>query len=359
MLNPKTNNIIFTNEEYKLYSKHLIIDNIGINGQKRLKTAKVLMIGAGGLGCPAMLYLIASGIGYLGIIDNDYIEISNLPRQLLYKKNNINNLKTIQAKEKLQTINNKCKIIIHKYKLSKNNAAEIIKYYDIIIDGCDNFETKYIIDTICFNLHKTYIYGGIQNFEGQISVFNYKSGPRYIDIYPIQLNLNLNNCNNNGVINIIAGTIGLLQATETIKIILGIGKISYKKILVYNLLYSFLDKIKVYSKKIQSQAYEQTYIYNNKYISYTQFKEIKNTLNKHFLLIDIRSQNEFITKHMYQSINIPIQNFKIKNTIYFLQKYNKTHIIIIYCKNINRSLIVSNLLQKIHIKHFILNQIKS
>nr|QCI08067.1 Molybdopterin biosynthesis protein [Plumaria plumosa] len=250
MLNPNLKKINLREEEYTIYARHLILENIGINGQKRLKSSKILIIGAGGLGCPAILYLAALGIGYIGIIDEDRINRSNLSRQILFNQENNNQLKTICAKQRIQKINPQCKIITHSYKLTEYNAFEIIKYYNIIIDASDNFKTRYIINYTCYQLHKIHIYGGIQQFEGQISVFNYKSGPRYSDIYPKILNLKDFSCNLNGVLGIITGTIGILQATEAIKIILGVGKILHQDLLIYNSLYSSFKLIKVNSLKM-------------------------------------------------------------------------------------------------------------
>lgn len=357
MLNPNITLINLSEDEYNMYAKHLILENVGLNGQKRLKKAKVLVIGAGGLGCPAILYLVTSGIGYIGIIDNDYVDLSNLNRQILYSINNTNEMKTKSAKNKIQAINKRCKIITHDYKLFDENALEVIQYYDIIVDANDNFKTRYIIDKLCYKLHKIHIYGAIQEFEGQIAVFNYKNNNRYSNIYPKQLNLISNNCNNHGVIGTITGNIGIMQATEAIKIILGIGKIINNKILRCNLLNISFYQTKIYNLK-KSQKLKKNFFFNEylkKIISELEFNNLKKSF---IVIIDIRQQNEFKKKHISKSINIPISKIKMKKSLKLLQKYIKHKTIIIYCNQIYRSIIASYIIKNNSINHYILNTIK-
>nr|QCI05743.1 Molybdopterin biosynthesis protein [Cryptopleura ramosa] len=354
MLNPIKQSAILSEEEYIIYSKHLMLTNISFHGQKKLKQAKILVVGAGGLGCPAILYLVASGIGYIGIIDNDYVDLSNLNRQILYSINDLNEMKTRSAKNKLVNINKQCKIITHNYKLCKKNALEIIQYYDIIIDANDNFKTRYIIDKICYKLHKIHIYGAIQEFEGQVMVFNYKNSNRYSKIYPEQLNLVDNNCNNYGVIGITTGNIGIIQATEAIKIIIGIGKIINNQILRCNLLNISFYKTQIYNLKINKKL-KKIEFHNNylkKIISKSEFYYLKKS---NILIIDIRQTNEFIKKHISQSINIPLNKLKMKKSLKLLKKQNKQKTIIIYCNQIYRSLIASYIIYNNQINHYILN----
>lgn len=351
MLNPKTKKINLLQEECTLYAKHLTLDNIGLNGQKRLKKSKILVIGAGGLGCPAMLYLATSGIGYIGIIDDDSIDLSNLNRQILYTFNNLNQNKLISAKQKLNAINPYCKIILHSYKINNNNALELIQYYDIIIDACDNFSTRYIIDKYCYILHKVHIYGAIQQFESQISVFNYKNSISYSNIYPFNINLINNNCDNYGVMGSITGHIGILQATESIKIVLGIGNIIYNKLLVFNLLYIFTKYKTIYLSKIQKISIginKKNYKLQLLRPS-LKYESLKKNYYSHIIIIDIRQEYEFKKNHLPYSINIPLNKFKAKKTIFFLKNNNKKKIII-YCHTTYRSLIVLNILNKYKIE---------
>nr|QCI06563.1 Molybdopterin biosynthesis protein [Erythroglossum lusitanicum] len=360
MLNTNINLTYLTKEEYISYSKHITLDNVGLNGQKRLKKAKVLIIGAGGLGCPAILYLVASGIGYIGIADHDTIKLSNLNRQILYNINDENQNKTVCAKKRLINIQPKCKIITHTYKINKKNALELIQYYDIILDASDNFSTRYLIDKICYKLHKIYIYGAIQKFEGQISVFNYKNNNKYSYIYPETLNLLENNCNNYGIMGIVSGHIGIIQATEIIKIILGIGNIANKQLLICNLLNMSLKKIRIH--KFKNQLISKNILHNNLFIKKisSKFKiySLKNFKYKSTLIVDVRSKYEFKEKHINKSINIPLDKLKIKKTLNFIKNYNNKKIIIIYCKEIYRSLIASNILKNYNIDHYLLENIE-
>nr|YP_009391320.1 Molybdopterin biosynthesis protein [Dipterocladia arabiensis]ARW59464.1 Molybdopterin biosynthesis protein [Dipterocladia arabiensis] len=355
MINPKLNNIYLCKDEYILYARQFKLQNCGIEGQKRLKESKILIIGAGGLGCPAMLYLVIAGTGCIGILDNDYIDMSNLNRQILYNMSTINTNKILSAKLHLNQINPYCKIILHKYKLNTKNALEIIQYYDIIIDATDNFNTRYIIDTICFKLHKIHIYGAINKFDSQMSVFNYKNYIRYSNIYNKNIiNFNNNNCYNNGILGITTGYIGILQATETIKIILGVGNIMYKKLLICNLINLSIKTIKLYiipGKKIQKFT-----IKSNKYKTpFISTKQIK-SLQINYIILDIREKQEFQQQHIRYAINIPLNKFRSQKTIEIIKNYNQIYVIILFCQNTYRSIVISKILNKYNIKHFIIQE---
>nr|YP_009395258.1 Molybdopterin biosynthesis protein [Bryothamnion seaforthii]ARW64026.1 Molybdopterin biosynthesis protein [Bryothamnion seaforthii] len=350
MLNPKTYHIQLDSEEYTIYSKHLILEQIGIEGQKRLKKAKVLIVGAGGLGCPIMIYLTSSGVGYLGIIDKDTIEASNLSRQILYTQKNINCSKVVSAKQKLKDINNKCKIITHKYELNEKNSLEIISYYDIIIDATDNFQTRYIIDKTCHKLHKIHIYGSINQFEGQVSIFHYKNGIRYTNLYSKSLNLSDHNCSNSGIMGITSGYIGILQAIETIKIIIGIKQNLDNSILLCNLINS-----KKIIKKIYISNQQKTLAKNieKDKIPHQLLKTWALKTKKNIIIVDIREINEFNKRHIKQAINIPLKKLKLSRTIKFIQKYSTRKALIIYCNTNSRSIIASSLLKVYNITHYI------
>nr|YP_009397319.1 Molybdopterin biosynthesis protein [Thuretia quercifolia]ARW66505.1 Molybdopterin biosynthesis protein [Thuretia quercifolia] len=356
MLNPNINKIELLTEEYILYAKHLTIKNVGLNGQKRLKKSKVLIIGAGGLGCPILLYLVTSGLGYIGIVDNDLIEKSNLNRQILYKANNLKKLKVECAKENLKEINPNCKIITHSYKLNKINALEIIQYYDIIIDATDSFKTRYTIDDTCHKLHKIHIYGAVQQFDNQISVFNYKNSTRYSIMYPKNLQLQDNSCNNNGILGINTGYTGILQSIEVIKIILGIGNIIYNKLHINNILNksTLVKKIKIrYSYSLKKENKNKKYLYNLISISELKFLELQS--KNRIIIIDIREIYEVSKNKIKYSINIPLKSFKDKKTLKFIQKKSYNKQIIIYCSKIYRSLVASNILKSQKMNHYILN----
>nr|YP_009399591.1 Molybdopterin biosynthesis protein [Dictyomenia sonderi]ARW69197.1 Molybdopterin biosynthesis protein [Dictyomenia sonderi] len=350
MLNIKYNTKIkISQEEYKNYSKQLILENIGVQGQKRLKNAKVLIIGAGGLGCPAMIYLAASGIGHIGLIDGDKIENSNLNRQILYSKDDIANFKVNSAQKKIQNINSNCIIIKHQYNLNIDNSIEIISYYDIIVDTTDNFKTRYIIDKICYQLHKIHIYGAIDQFDGQVVIFNYKDGIRYKDLYNQNLLLERNNCNRNGVMGITTGYIGILQSIETIKVILGLEKACKNSLLVYNTIKIINKKRKIFLKRN-----------NNNKIDILQLNNIlrKNELKiiqGNFFIIDLREKLNFNTKHINKSINIPMNKLKLKKTIKLIQGQIKNCNLVLYCNTLERSIIASYFLKNNNISHYILH----
>nr|QCI07127.1 Molybdopterin biosynthesis protein [Hypnea pannosa] len=347
MLNPNLNNSYLLDEEYIIYTRHLTLDQLNEQGQLRLKNAKILIIGAGGLGCPATIYLTLSGIGYLGIIDHDIISISNLHRQILYNRSSINKLKIKIAKENLKKMNPECQIVTYCEKIHKKNAKQLIKNYDIILDTCDNFATRYLIDDICNKLHKVHIYGAIESFEGHISVFNYKNGPRYSDLYPNHLQLKDKPCT--GVLNVLPGIIGILQATEAIKIITGIGKNLSGYLLIYNSLDLSFKKIKI-NKVNNIHKATNTYI-NSNIININDFHKYIQQNHKIFI-IDIRQTIEFKNNHIKNAINIPLKKIKNKNNLKLIKKLSDTGILIIYCSHNSRSIIASELLKKEKIEHY-------
>lgn len=343
--------------EYSLYAKHFILEKIGIPGQIKLKNSKVLIIGAGGLGSPAILYLVASGIGYIGIIENDLVDLSNLNRQILYNREDVNKNKINSAKNKIHKINPFCQVITHKYEINIINAQTIIKYYDIILDCTDNFKTRYTINNACNKLHKTYIYGGIDKFEGQLCIMNYKSSIQYSDIYPECLTLShINNCNNQGLIGTITGVIGILQATETIKIILGIGHEIDNKLLVYKLLELSFKQIKIYPQKVNyHNAYTKKTIIQSSSMSYTQLNYISSIKKQKLLILDIKEKSikNFSSKYA-RSINIPYYKLFISNTLKFILEYHEKNTIAIHCNTIYKSLMISKVLKKYNVKHYLL-----
>ena len=212
-------------EELKQYSRHLLLDKVGDEGQMRLKNAKVLVIGAGGLGCPILQYLTAAGIGNIGIIDLDVVDQSNLQRQVLYDHSDIGKNKAKTAAIKLAKLNPYIKIEAYDYALSKKNALDLFTGYDIIVDGSDNFPTRYLVNDACILTDKPLVFGSIFKFEGQVSVFNYKGGPTYRCLFPTPPKEGeVPNCSEIGVLGVLPGIIGTFQANEVIKLVCGIGE---------------------------------------------------------------------------------------------------------------------------------------
>lgn len=219
------------------YSRHIILSEVGQKGQEKLSASKVLVIGAGGLGCPVLQYLTAAGIGFLGIMDHDLVSISNLQRQVLYGSSTIGKNKAEVAKQRLQDLNNSIKINAYPEKLTHKNAIELFQQYDIIVDGTDNFATRYLINDASVITNKPLVYGAIHKFEGQVSVFNYQNGPSYRCVFSTPPEANeIPNCSEVGVLGVLPGIIGSIQATEVIKIILGLGSILSGKLFYYNAL---------------------------------------------------------------------------------------------------------------------------
>lgn len=233
----------FTIEEINRYSRQLMLDEIDFQGQQKIKQAKVLVIGAGGLGCPVLQYLGAAGIGTIGIIDFDKIEIHNLHRQILFTTRDIGKLKAPTAAEKISAANPNVSCVVFNERLQESNAENIISQFDIVIDGSDNFLTRYLVNDICVQLNKPLVYGSILKFEGQLAVFNYKGGKNLRDIYPEPPNPeDVPSCSEIGVMGFIPGIIGVYMVNVTIQIILGIS-LNINTLLLFDLKNYSLQKI--------------------------------------------------------------------------------------------------------------------
>jgi adenylyltransferase/sulfurtransferase len=229
--------IKLSNEEILRYSRHLIMPEVGMQGQKKLKSAKVLMIGAGGLGSPLGMYLSAAGIGTLGMVDFDFVDETNLHRQLLHSTNDIGRSKLESAKETIQLINPNVDVLTFETRLTSENALDILKDFDVIVDGTDNFPTRYLVNDACVLLGKPNVYGSIFRFEGQVTVFDAKQGPCYRCLYPSPPPPGLvPSCAEGGVLGVLPGIIGSLQALETIKIIIGQGDLLLGRLILFDAL---------------------------------------------------------------------------------------------------------------------------
>ncbi|GAL77411.1 sulfur carrier protein adenylyltransferase thiF [Algibacter lectus] len=219
------------------YNRHIILSEIGQKGQDKISNAKVLVIGAGGLGCPILQYLAAAGIGNIGVIDFDVVDISNLQRQILYGTSTLGKNKAEAAKARLEDLNNDISIKAYPEKLTHKNALNLFEAYDIIVDGSDNFETRYLVSDACIIANKPLVFGAIYKFEGQVSVFNYKNGPSYRCLFPEAPEKGtVPNCSEIGVLGVLPGIIGTMQANEVLKIILELGNTLSGKLFCYNAL---------------------------------------------------------------------------------------------------------------------------
>ncbi|WP_346883397.1 HesA/MoeB/ThiF family protein [uncultured Algibacter sp.] len=219
------------------YNRHIILSEIGQGGQDKISSAKVLVIGAGGLGCPILQYLTAAGVGTIGIVDFDIVTVSNLQRQVLFGTSSLGKNKAEAAKQRLEDLNNDISILAYAEKLTHKNAITLFNQYDIIVDGSDNFETRYLVNDACIITNKPLVFGAIYKFEGQVSVFNYKNGPSYRCLFPNPpVKGSIPNCSEIGVLGVLPGIIGTMQANEVLKIILELGTTLSGKLLCYNAL---------------------------------------------------------------------------------------------------------------------------
>jgi len=235
-----------TREEVQRYSRHLIMPEVGIEGQRKLKAARVLCVGAGGLGAPASMYLAAAGVGTLGLVDFDAVDASNLHRQVIYDTTDVGKRKLDAARDRLKAMNSSVNVVTHELALTSKNALDVLKDYDIILDGTDNFQTRYLVNDACVLLGKPNAYGSIFRFDGQASVFAVKGGPCYRCLYPEPPPPGLvPSCAEGGVLGVLPGVIGVIQATEAIKLILGSGQPLIGRLLLYDALQMRFRELKL------------------------------------------------------------------------------------------------------------------
>jgi adenylyltransferase/sulfurtransferase len=238
--------IEFTDEQIERYSRHIILPEVGGAGQQKMLEAKILLLGAGGLGSPAAYYLAAAGIGNLGIVDFDQVDLSNLQRQIIHSTERIGMLKTESAKKTIQALNPDVNVTLYNEKIDSSNIISIIKDYDYVVDGSDNFPTRYLVNDACVMENKTLIHGSIYRFEGQVTVFKPNSGPCYRCLYPEPPPPGMSpNCQEGGVLGVLAGIIGNLQVVEVLKLILGIGEPLVGKLLIYDALKTEFRNLKL------------------------------------------------------------------------------------------------------------------
>ena len=340
------------------YSRHLLLPEVGVEGQEKLCSAKVLCIGTGGLGSPLGLYLAAAGIGKLGLVDFDVVDQSNLQRQVMHGESTVGKLKVDSAKNRLADINSDVEVVTYNIRLSSENAMEVFKDYDIIVDGTDNFPTRYLANDAAVLLGKPYIYGCILRFEGQASVFYSKKGPCYRCLYPEPPPPGLvPSCAEGGVLGILPGVIGLIQATEVVKLILGKGETLVGRLMLFDALGMKFREMKLRKDKDCPICGENPTI--TKLIDYEQFcgipsateeeadnakweisaEEVKQKLDgpDNFTLVDVREPSEYDICRIDGSTLIPlgkIEDMKPKN----LTTISKSDQIILHCKAGVRSL---------------------
>jgi len=329
------------------YNRQIILSDIGEEGQQKLAKSKVLVIGAGGLGTAILPYLAAAGVGEIGIVDHDVIEISNLQRQVIYKTDAIGKSKAKEAKATITELNPLVKVKAISEKLSGRNAISLFEKYDIIVDATDNIAIKYLINDACFVTNKPMVYGSIFRFQGQVSVFNYQNGPTYRCLYPDE-NSNAINCEEAGVLGVSVGIIGMFQANEVLKMILEIGEVLSGKILVYNVLNNEQQKYDFEKSDIQTitrEAFEEKY--NKCEVEEVSFESVLNEMdNDEVLFLDVRNTDESPKISLRNQIQIPLMHLESK-----LENLDKKQTIYIFCQSGIRSKIAFELLQKHQFKN--------
>lgn len=364
--------VTLSKDEILRYSRHLIIPEVGMEGQKKLKAAKVLLVGTGGLGAPLGLYLAAAGIGKIGLVDFDVVDFTNLQRQVIHSTKDVGRNKIDSAAEKMLGINPHLVIAKHEVALTSENALDIIKDYDYVVDGTDNFPTRYLVNDACVLLGKPNVYGSIFRFEGQSTVFAYEGGPCYRCLYPEPPPPGLvPSCAEGGVLGILPGTIGLIQATETVKLILGIGEPLVGRLLLYDALGMRFRELKLRKNPECPICGDHRTI--TKLIDYHQFcgvpqpnaaaapvqetkvnegeidvKEVKEKLDRgdDFVLIDVREPHE------HQICNIPAAKLiPLGQVGQRLSELDPEADIVVHCKSGMRSAKACGVLRAAGFKH--------
>ena len=341
-------------EEVRRYSRHILVQEISIIGQQRVKAAKVLCIGAGGLGSPVLMYLAAAGVGTVGIVDFDVVEESNLQRQIIHGQSDIGTSKVESAKRKISEINPFVRVLTHDVRLDTSNVLEIFKDYDLVIDGTDNFATRYLINDACVLLSKPLIWGSVLRFDGQASVFWSEHGPCYRCLHPTPPQ-DVPNCAEAGVLGVLCSTVASIQATEAVKLITGIGEPLIGGLIIYDALAMSFQKIEIKKDAACVVCGENSpqkgllgdYEAFCSPTSPTQIsvQELKSKMDRgdEFLLIDVREANEFEIVRIPGSVLIPLRYFIDGSALKSLPK-NKE--IIVHCHVGGRSATALSILKE-------------
>ena len=341
-------------DEVRRYSRHLIIPDVGMTGQKRLKNAKVLCVGAGGLGSPALLYLAAAGVGTLGVIDFDIVDESNLQRQIIHGQSDVGRSKAESARDSINELNPLVNVIVHTERLDSDNAMQVFEPYDLIVDGTDNFATRYLVNDACVLLGKPYIWGSIYRFDGQASVFWADHGPCYRCLYPEPPPPGMvPSCAEGGVLGVLCASIGSIQVTEAIKVITGIGDPLVGRLMIYDALDMTYRSVKVrkdpecpvcgknptvtelidYEEFCGAVSEEAQEAAMGSTISARQLKEMLDG-DDNIFLVDVREPNEYEIVSIPGSVLIPKGEFLSGAALEWLPQDRR---IVLHCKSGARS----------------------
>ena len=341
-------------DEVRRYSRHLIIPDVGMTGQKRLKNAKVLCVGAGGLGSPALLYLAAAGVGTLGVIDFDIVDESNLQRQIIHGQSDVGRSKAESARDSINELNPLVNVIVHTERLDSDNAMQVFEPYDLIVDGTDNFATRYLVNDACVLLGKPYVWGSIYRFDGQASVFWADHGPCYRCLYPEPPPPGMvPSCAEGGVLGVLCASIGSIQVTEAIKVITGIGDPLVGRLMIYDALDMTYRSVKVrkdpecpvcgknptvtelidYEEFCGAVSEEAQEAAMGSTISARQLKEMLDG-DDNIFLVDVREPNEYEIVSIPGSVLIPKGEFLSGAA---LERLPQDRRIVLHCKSGARS----------------------
>ena len=355
MLNPNLAAIELSQEEIQRYSRHIILPEVGLEGQKKLKAASVLCIGTGGLGSPLLLYLAAAGIGRIGIVDFDIVDSSNLQRQIIHGTSWVGKPKIVSAKDRILEINPYCQVDLYETRISSENALDILAPYDVVIDGTDNFPTRYLTNDACVLLDKPNVYGSIFRFEGQATVFNYQGGPNYRDLYPEPPPPGMvPSCAEGGVLGVLPGVIGTIQATEAIKIILGAPDTLSGRLLLYNAWEMKFRELKLRPNPIrpvieklidyeqfcgipQAKAQEAAEQQKMTEMTVVELKALIDSNANDYILIDVRNPNEYQIANIPNSVLIPLPDIENGAAIPKIKELVNGYRLIAHCKMGGRS----------------------
>lgn len=354
-----------TQDEILRYSRHLIMPEVGVEGQEKLKAAKVLLIGTGGLGSPAALYLTAAGVGTLGLIDFDVVDFSNLQRQIIHSTKSVGRPKVESAKERMNEVNPNVKVVTYNEMMTKDNILRILKDYDMVLDGTDNFQTRYLVNDACVFLKKPFVYGSIFRFDGQATVFYPGKGPCYRCLFaePPPPGM-VPSCAEGGVLGILPGVIGVIQATEVVKLILGKGDSLIGRLMLYDALKMTFREVKfrknpkcpvcgdhpTITELIDYDAFcgitrgeEKKPSGGNVAIPEINVKELKSMIDqkKKFLLIDVREPNEYQINQIPGAKLIPLGNLPER-----VHELDSADEIVVHCHFGGRSAKAVDFLQK-------------
>jgi sulfur-carrier protein adenylyltransferase/sulfurtransferase len=343
-----------TVDEVRRYSRHLIIPDVGMTGQKRLKNAKVLCVGAGGLGSPALLYLAAAGVGTLGIVDFDVVDESNLQRQVIHGQSDIGRSKAESARDSIREINPYVNVIVHQERLDSDNAMQIFADYDLIVDGTDNFATRYLVNDACVLLGKPYVWGSIYRFDGQASVFWAEYGPCYRCLYPEPPPPGMvPSCAEGGVLGVLCASIGSIQVNEAIKLITGIGEPLAGRLMIYDALEMTYRSVKVrkdpecpvcgknptvtelidYEEFCGAVSEEAQEAAAGSTITARQLKDMQDA-GEDIFLVDVREPNEYEIVSIPGSVLIPKGEFLSGAA---LERLPQNQRVVLHCKSGARS----------------------